>query len=81
MALIDSVDRIFEILNCINFLFFCLQFVVHADIDECTSSPNVCIQNAYCSNTVGSYVCQCDVGYSGHGNSNCTGEYTGIQYI
>ena len=53
------------------FLFFLLYFLC-PDIDECTS-PNVCIQNAQCSNTVGSYVCQCAVGYSGDGYSNCTG--------
>ena len=40
------------------------------DIDECSSNP--CHANATCNNTMGSYVCACDPGYSGDG-FNCTG--------
>ena len=40
------------------------------DIDECYSYP--CHANATCNNTVGSYMCGCDFGYSGDG-FNCTG--------
>ena len=42
------------------------------DIDECTSNP--CHANATCNNTVGSYMCACDPGYSGDG-FNCTGKH------
>ena len=43
------------------------------DVDECSSNP--CHANATCNNTLGSYLCACDPGYSGDG-LNCTG--TGI---
>ena len=40
------------------------------DIDECLTDP--CHANGTCNNTIGSYVCACDPGYSGDG-FNCTG--------
>ena len=40
------------------------------DINECVTYP--CHANATCNNTIGSYICQCDTGYSGDG-FNCTG--------
>ena len=70
------------LVECLESLtIFIIFYMFCADTDECTSSPNMCIQNAQCSNTVGSYVCQCAVGYSGDGYSNCTGEYTDIVSI
>ncbi|XP_058945569.2 uromodulin-like [Pocillopora verrucosa] len=39
------------------------------DIDECRGSNNVCDDNAYCSNTVGSYNCTCKEGFTGNGHS------------
>ena len=41
------------------------------DIDECLSDS--CDSNATCINTVGSFTCTCDSGYSGDG-FQCTGE-------
>ena len=35
------------------------------DVDECTSE--VCDPHADCTNTVGSYVCICEAGYTGDG--------------
>ena len=40
------------------------------DIDECLNQS--CHLNATCNNTVGSFICTCDVGYSGDG-LNCSG--------
>ena len=40
------------------------------DFDECSNNP--CHPNATCNNTIGSYMCACDPGYSGDG-FNCTG--------
>ena len=40
------------------------------DIDECLTDP--CHANGTCNNTIGSYVCACDPGYSGDG-FKCTG--------
>ena len=46
-------------------------FSLIVDIDEClTSQP--CHANATCNNTVGSYLCSCDLGYSGDG-MKCSG--------
>ena len=47
--------------------------LISADVDECaTQSP--CHHNATCTNTLGSYTCTCNEGYSGDG-MNCTGKY------
>ena len=42
------------------------------DIDECSNNP--CHASATCNNTVGSYMCACDPGYSSNG-FDCTGMY------
>ena len=42
------------------------------DINECSTYP--CHGNATCNNTIGSYMCACDTGYSGDG-FNCSGMY------
>ena len=43
-----------------------------SDIDECTAGTASCDADATCTNTVGSYTCACNSGYSGDG-TNCTG--------
>ena len=53
----------------VNFLSISFQL----DIDECKGSNNVCDDNAYCSNTVGSYNCTCKEGFTGDGHS-CSGK-------
>ena len=35
------------------------------DVDEC--AENICDANAVCSNTVGSFTCECKAGYQGDG--------------
>ena len=41
-----------------------------ADVDECTEvSP--CDVNANCTNTKGSFICECSIGYTGDGK-NCS---------
>ncbi|XP_065197703.1 uncharacterized protein LOC135829226, partial [Sycon ciliatum] len=37
------------------------------DTDECQLRSHDCDANAACSNTVGSYICQCSAGFSGNG--------------
>ena len=37
--------------------------VFYADIDECALSLVDCESNGNCKNTVGSYYCDCDIGY------------------
>lgn len=48
-----------------------LNFYLHADIDECAENNGLCDQT--CTNTEGSFFCDCDTGYQlvdGH----CEGE-------
>ena len=44
------------------------------DINECSDNSDNCDVNAYCNNTVGSYNCTCNPGYTGNGTT-CTGKY------
>lgn len=41
------------------------------DINECAQS-DVCHENAFCENIMGSYSCHCHLGYKGDG-SRCEG--------
>ena len=43
------------------------------DIDECKIGIDLCHDNATCSNTNGSYTCQCKSGFSGNGTTLCAG--------
>ena len=49
--------------------------ILFLDIDECTLSIDSCDNNATCNNTVGSYTCTCNIGYTGDGFT-CTGMRT-----
>jgi len=42
------------------------------DIDECSSGVHTCHADARCTNTIGSYTCQCNPGYHGDGRT-CAG--------
>ena len=50
----------------------CYYFI---DIDECSGGSHTCDRNATCTNTDGSFKCQCEIGFSGDGHT-CTGIYT-----
>lgn len=43
------------------------------DVDECTDA-NPCDANGACQNTLGSFVCFCNNGFTGDGLT-CTGSY------
>ena len=48
--------------------------LILTDVGECSDSEwNNCHNNAGCSNTVGTYTCICNEGYTGDGE-NCTGK-------
>ena len=42
------------------------------DLDECTTGSHSCDVNSVCQNTVGSYKCSCNAGYTGDGKP-CNG--------
>ena len=42
------------------------------DLDECTTGSHSCDVNSVCQNTVGSYKCSCNAGYTGDGK-HCNG--------
>ena len=44
----------------------------YLDADECTNATHNCHEHATCTDIVGSYTCQCEVGYTGDG-FNCEG--------
>ena len=54
------------------------EYTVHLDIDECVSGNNSCHDYANCTNTIGSYTCECKEGFTGNGvecegrRKNCT---------
>ena len=48
------------------------------DVDECRIDLAQCDGNAYCTNTIGSFLCTCKPGFTGSDNE-CTGEF--IQHI
>ena len=56
---------------CVSLTSFLYLFMVNPDVDECKN--DVCDSNAQCTNTEGSYVCGCGVGYTGDGKT-CTGK-------
>ncbi|XP_076675325.1 multiple EGF like domains 8 isoform X4 [Andrena cerasifolii] len=42
------------------------------DVDECDLGLHDCHPNALCTNTHGSFSCQCERGFNGDGKENCT---------
>ena len=50
------------------FLLFCNDiFSSSPDIDECLLDPSSCDANAFCTNSRGSYSCDCKRGFTGNG--------------
>ena len=63
----DTYALVYEIV-CVKDL--CQSFIIlFLEIDECLSDP--CHSNATCTNTAGSYICECNTGFTGSG-FNCT---------
>lgn len=54
-------------------LFFSFLLYHFVDVDECIETfSNKCSSDAFCTNTVGSYKCTCNLGYMGDG-IDCSG--------
>ena len=48
--------------------------LVPPDIDECEQGSDDCDGDATCNDTIGSYICTCNVGYIGEGREGtCIG--------
>ena len=50
------------------------------DIDECELGFDDCNENATCTDTVGSFSCTCNLGYSGDG-LNCTSKHASTVFV
>ena len=44
-----------------------------SDIDECFDDTDDCVSNSNCTNTDGSFICQCGFGFVGDGRTTGTG--------
>ena len=54
----------------------CALYYLLADVDECANGDHNCDINAMCNNTIGSFTCICNSGYSGNGTSGtCSSMY------
>ena len=73
MALYHFSLKLLIVLGKFNFNFKHVFRAIILDINECLTSP--CHPNATCNNTDGSYICDCDMGYSGNA-FHCTGMVT-----
>ena len=61
-------------------LFKCSLIFSSSDVDECVTNMHNCDDNAMCINTVGSFHCMCNMGYSGVGTEgNCTSKISAFQ--
>ena len=57
------------------FMVYFHELFYFVDIDECSSDAlNTCDINASCMDIEGSFLCMCDIGYTGNGTF-CDGEF------
>ena len=50
------------------FHFYAMIYIQYfSDINECALGTHGCSANGFCTNTIGSYTCQCNTGYTGNG--------------
>ena len=72
--IIKGISRLSpSILKWQTFIIKCKYIYGFSDIDECKGNHS-CHVNATCTNTNGSYLCECHPGFNGNGQS-CTGEF------
>ena len=57
-----------------------MQCVYFVDIDECLGEHECNLAKSICINDIGSYHCQCKLGYTGDG-INCTGKLYWTTYV
>lgn len=62
----------FFLVNSILDIFIQFRLFLSIDLNECILGTQNCHTQATCNNTIGSFTCKCNSGYSGNGVS-CTG--------
>ncbi len=65
-------DFTWPIMNQVPGLLLVLLTHAHADIDECATNTSMCDQN--CTDTSGSFICDCNVGYELINGTKCVGK-------
>ena len=93
VKILKIIDRQFSLAyNLLKFNNCCcrniisnLKIVSQLDVDECHDGTDSCHATANCSNTVGSYSCNCDIGFTGDGitctGKECSGQNTLSKYM
>ena len=54
---------------------------IDVDINECQLNLSKCHPDSYCNNTIGSYLCFCNIGYFGDGFINCTSKVNSLMFV
>lgn len=55
--------------------------ILYSDVDECLTSKDNCHTNASCSNSEGSYGCQCVPGFTGDGFTCSSNKYNKVPWF
>ena len=53
----------------------------HADIDECAGDDNPCDEHAKCTNTIGTFKCMCQAGFTQFNATVCQGTSVNYTYL
>ena len=67
------MGEVVEVHNCSNCCLSTLPTLTPTDINECAVNNGNCGADKSCTNTIGSYSCQCKAGYRQLTNGNCEG--------
>ena len=67
------MEEVVEVHNCSNCCLSTLLTLTPIDINECAVNNGNCGTDKSCTNTIGSYSCQCKAGYRQLTNGNCEG--------
>ena len=67
-------------LTSVNCFLNATVFKCHADIDECAAGLDNCDSNATCTNTDGSFICTCKIGFDGDGTTCIFNKGMGVKF-